>query len=195
MFGFFLYHTFTLSFPFLDFLLSRMWNFDHFLFRPCSPNTHSDPLSNYITNQTHSSRHSIISNISCADEATETNVKDIEIRQKTDIDLLISKSWPKSTRNMCDEKKVINFEHKPRLSSPCPSHIPPDILMSEFKMGNPNHVTNHGNDFQQNNLTNPDIILNDNHHLLPRPPSDPELFSTSFVRYIDWGPAEFIDDF
>ena len=152
MFGFFLYYTFTLSFPFLNFLLSRMWNFDHFLFRPCSPNTHSDPLSNYITNQTHSSRHSIISNISCADEATETNVKDIEIRQKTDIDLLISKSWPKSTRNMCDEKKVINLECKPRLSSPCPSHIPPDIIMSEFKIGNPNHLINHDNDFQRSLL-------------------------------------------
>ena len=193
MFGFFLYHTFTLSFPFLNFLLSRMWNFDHFLFRPCSPNTHSDPLSNYITNQTHSSRHSIISNISCADEATETNVKDIEIRQKTDIDLLISKSWPKSTRNMCDEKKVIKFEHKLRLSSPCPSHIPPDIIMSEFKIGNPNHLTSHDNGFEH--LTNPDIVLNDSHQLLPRPPSDPGIFSTSFVRYIDWGPAEFIDDF
>ena len=96
---------------------------------------------------------------------------------------------------MCDEKKVINFEHKPRLSSPCPSHIPPDIIMSEFKIGNLNHVINLDNDSQHNNLTNPDIVLNDNHQLLPRPPSDPGLFSTSFVRYIDWGPAEFIDDF
>ena len=85
-----------------------MWNFDHCLFKPCSPNPLNDPLNDsFTTNQIPSSRHSFISQISFADEAIETNLTPIEINHRTNIDLLISNSWPKSSRNMCGEKRVI----------------------------------------------------------------------------------------
>ena len=173
-----------------------MWNFDHYLLKPCSP-IQSDPFTNSITNQTPSSRHSFISQISYADEATETNLRAIEINQKTNIDLLISNSWPKSSRNMCGEKRMVNIETHPH-HSPTPNpNSPTDMIISEFYIGNPNHSTTPTtNDTNPNPTTaNVDTALNENDVRIGRIPSDPRIFSTSFVRYIDWGPAEFIDDF
>ena len=173
-----------------------MWNFDHYLFKPCSP-IQSDPFTNSITNQTPSSRHSFISQISFADEATETNLRGIEINQKTNIDLLISNSWPKSSRNMCGEKRIVNIETDTNhLLAPNPSS-PSEMIRSEFYIGNPNISTTplpNATD-QQPTTQSSDSTHNENDLGIARNPSDPGIFSNSFVRYIDWGPAEFIDDF
>ena len=173
-----------------------MWNFDHYLFNTCSP-IPPDPFINSVTNQTPSSRHSFISQISFADEATETNLKGIEINQKTNIDLLISNSWPKSSRNMCGEKRIINIETDTNhLLAPSPSS-PSEMIRSEFYIGNPNISTSPlpNTTNQHPTLQNADSANNENDLGIARNPSDPGIFSNSFVRYIDWGPAEFIDDF
>ena len=174
-----------------------MWNFDHYLFKPCSP-IQPDPLISSITNQTPSSRHSFISQmsqISFADEATETNLRGIEINHKTNLDLLISNSWPKSTRNMCGEKGIINIDAN-NIPTPNPTS-PSDMIRSEFYIGNPNHSITPTRDDNEPNLAiqNPDQALIENNLEVERNPSNPEINSNSFVRYIDWGPAEFIDDF
>lgn len=171
-----------------------MWNFDHYLFKPCSP-IQPDPLISSITNQTPSSRHSFISQISFADEATETNLRGIEINHKTNLDLLISNSWPKSTRNMCGEKGIINIDTN-NIPTPNPTS-PSDMIRSEFYIGNPNHSITPTRDDNEPNLAiqNPDQALIENNLEVERNPSNQGINSNSFVRYIDWGPAEFIDDF
>ena len=167
-----------------------MWNFDHYLFKPSTPNHEDTSLSNSFTNQMPSSRHSFISQLSFADEATETNLRAIEINQKTNIELLISNSWPKSSRNMCDEKRTVIVDiNPPNEPSPPSYNSPSDIFMSEANIGNPNHV-------EHNDTQSVELVLNNNGELdLRRTPSDPGIFSNSFVHYIDWGPSEFIDDF
>ena len=171
-----------------------MWNFDHCLFKPCSPNPSNDPLNDsFTTNQIPSSRHSFISQISFADEAIETNLTPIEINHRTNIDLLISNSWPKSSRNMCGEKRVIKELETKRPTHPFPN-APSNIFVPEFYIGNLNHTTTSKSDISEpNNAQN--VIQNETG--LGRSPaeSDPGMFSTSFVHYIDWGPSEFIDDF
>ena len=173
-----------------------MWNFDHYLFNTCSP-IPPEPFISSVTNLTNSSRHSFISQISFADEATETNLKGIEINQRTNIDLLISNSWPKSSRNVGGEKRIINMEaDQTNLPAPNPSS-PSEMIRSEFYIGNPNISTSP--------LPNPidlntssrcgDPCHNESELGIERNPSDPGIVSNSFVRFIDWGPAEFIDDF
>ena len=173
-----------------------MWNFDHYLFNACSP-IPPDPFISSVTNLTNSSRHSFISQVSFADEATETNLRGIEINQRTNIDLLISNSWPKSSRNTCGEKRIINIEaDQTNLPVPNPNS-PSEMIRSEFYIGNPNVSTiplpNH---IDLHPATqNGDHGHNENGLGIERNPSDPGIISNSFVRYIDWGPAEFIDDF
>ena len=98
---------------------------------------------------------------------------------------------------MCDEKRMLNIETHPH-HSPTPNpNSPTDMMISEFYIGNPNHSTTPiTNDTDPNpTIANVDTALNENGVRIGRIPSDPGIFSTSFVRYIDWGPAEFIDDF
>ena len=173
-----------------------MWNFDHYLFNTCSP-IPPDPFISSVTNLTNSSRHSFISQISFADEATETNLRGIEINQRTNIDLLISNSWPKSSRNTCGEKRIINIEaDQTNLPAPNPSS-PSEMIRSEFYIGNPNASTSPlPNPIDINTASqNGDPSHNESDLGIERNPSDPGIVSNSFVRYIDWGPAEFIDDF
>ena len=174
-----------------------MWNFDHYLFKPCSPNP-TDPIyDSFTTNQTPTSRRSFISQISYADEATETNLRAIEINNKTNIDLLISNSWPKSSRYMCGEKRVINeHETNPNIQTTPSPNAPLNIIVPEFYIGNPNHTTTSKSDISEpNNALNVEPVIWNNNGLGRSPDSDPGMFSNSYVHYIDWGPSEFIDDF
>ena len=173
-----------------------MWNFDHYLFNTCSP-IPPDPFISSVTNLTNSSRHSFISQVSFADEATETNLRGIEINQRTNIDLLISNSWPKSSRNIGGEKRIINIEaDQTNLPVPNPNS-PSEMIRSEFYIGNPNVSTSPLPSHSDLNpaIQNGDPGHNENDLRIERNPSDPGMISNSFVRYIDWGPAEFIDDF
>ena len=173
-----------------------MWNFDHYLFNTCSP-IPPDPFISSVTNLTNSSRHSFISQISFADEATETNLRGIQINQRTNIDLLISNSWPKSSRTVCGEKRIINIEAD-QTNLPAPNPISPsEMIRSEFYIGNPNVSTSPLPSHSDLNpaIQNGDPGHNENDLRIERNPSDPRMISNSFVRYIDWGPAEFIDDF
>ena len=172
-----------------------MWNFDHYLLKPCSP-TQSDLLFNSTNPPTLSSKHSFISHVSDADEATETNnPHTIGINQRTNIEILISNSWPKSSRNMFGEKAILKVDVENFSSPPASPIRSPDIIMPEVNIGNTNFVMGAGNETDTHNSGVINSLLYGNESQLERSLSMSRAFSNSFLQYIDWGPPEFIDDF
>ena len=121
----------------------------------------------------------------------------INQQQSTDIERLISNSWPKSSRHMCGEKIIVKVDIEPAAVI----ETAPDITLPEHNAGGNRNVVVIDNNTPHPTPTPPPpppplpLRLESNESLSSRPPSISRVSSSPVIPYIDWGSQEFIDDF